>query len=482
MKTLLSGVLRAGSTLLLSLTLSTPAHANNVSISDIGLTNAGGGMADIQFTLGWENSWRESWTEAGGTINVTNWDAVWVFAKWRQNGGLWKHVMLAATGHTPAGGTAIDAADNGGGVRPGALVHRDAAGSGTVTCTDMRLRWDFAAAGIPSTDDIDLTVIGVEMVFIPEGAFFLGSGGTETNHFYAAPDTAAPYQVTSEAEITVGDDPGNLKATGGGDNTGPVPAAYPKGYGSFYCMKYEITEGQYVGFLNLLDPGITAAFFPNAAGNSRHTIAAAPTGGFETTAPDRACGHLNAARIAGYLDWAGLRPMTEFEFEKTCRGVKQPWVNEFAWGNTSWTQITGFQGTDGSGTETALPAGANLHQTPSPGGPVRVGIFATATTTREQAGAGYYGVLEMSGNLSELIIGINESSGRSYTGAHGDGDEYNPLPADWPGVTWHGFSPRGGSYTDGTAISRTSDRSQIHQRYYNTPGANRGGRGVRTAP
>ena len=95
--------------------------ANNLSISAVSLIDAGvpgGGKADIQFDMSWENSWHESWTETGGTINVTNWDAVWVFAKYRQNGGLWKHVMLTATGHTPSGGTVIDVADDGGrGVR-----------------------------------------------------------------------------------------------------------------------------------------------------------------------------------------------------------------------------------------------------------------------------------------------------------------------------------------------------------------------------
>jgi hypothetical protein len=190
-------------------------------------------------------------------------------------------------GNTATGGTAIDVADDGGGRRLGALVHRTANGSGTVTCANMKLHWDLAAADIPSPDDIDLTVMGVEIVYIPEGAFYLGSGGTESNHFYAAPDTTAPFLVTGEAEIAVGDDPGNLQATGA-LNGGPIPADYPKGFAAFYCMKYEITEGQYVDFLNLLDPGISAGFFPNNTGNLSHTIAAAAGGGFETAAPDRA--------------------------------------------------------------------------------------------------------------------------------------------------------------------------------------------------
>jgi hypothetical protein len=65
--------------------------ANNLSITDVTLSNPSGGQADVQFTMSWDNSWHEIWTESGGTIAVTNWDAVWVFAKYRQNGGLWQH-------------------------------------------------------------------------------------------------------------------------------------------------------------------------------------------------------------------------------------------------------------------------------------------------------------------------------------------------------------------------------------------------------
>ncbi len=31
-----------------------------------------------------------------------------------------------------------------------------------------------------------------------------------------------------------------------------LPAAFPKGYAAFYIMKYEISQEQYVGFLNKL--------------------------------------------------------------------------------------------------------------------------------------------------------------------------------------------------------------------------------------
>ena len=44
-------------------------HANNLSIGDITLVDTDGGEADIQFTMSWGNSSRETWTETGDKIS-----------------------------------------------------------------------------------------------------------------------------------------------------------------------------------------------------------------------------------------------------------------------------------------------------------------------------------------------------------------------------------------------------------------------------
>ena len=41
------------------------------------------------------------------------------------------------------------------------------------------------------------------------------------------------------------------------------------------------------------------------------------------------------ADCATYADWAGLRPMTELEFEKACRGPLKPVPDEYAWGTAA---------------------------------------------------------------------------------------------------------------------------------------------------
>ena len=70
-------------------------------------------------------------------------------------------------------------------------------------------------------------------------------------------------------------------------------------------------------------------------------------------------------------------------------------------------------------------------------GPLRGGIYATATSTRVQSGATYFGIMEMSGNLSERSITLRNAAGRSYRGHHGDGILWSTGDGNvdyWPGI------------------------------------------------
>jgi len=288
--------------------------------------------------------------------------------------------------------------------------------------------------------------------------------------------------VSNEGEIVVGTATGNLYWAGSGAWT--IPADYPVGYQAFYCMKYEITQGQYADFLNMLDPPVAATYFPNLYNASRHTITYT-NDEYTADAPDRACNYIDNERIYVYLDWAGLRPMSELEFEKLCRGVRAPLANEYVWGTTAYLAQTNQAGTDGSGTETATPTNANVHiNTAAFNGPVRAGVFARADSTRELAGAGYYGVLDLGGNMLELVININVVNGRNFTDTYGDGSEYTARPATWPWPT--SSTPvggRGGHVGGSAGLLRTSDRATVATAWlYLTAHGYYGGRGVRTAP
>jgi hypothetical protein len=49
-------------------------------------------------------------------------------------------------------------------------------------------------------------------------------------------------------------------------------------------------------------------------------------------------------------------------------------------------------------------------------GPLRCGFAATPFTNKIQAGASYYGIMEMAGNLTERCISAGSPEGRAYTG------------------------------------------------------------------
>ncbi len=120
-------------------------------------------------------------------------------------------------------------------------------------------------------------------------------------------------------------------------------------------------------------------------------------------------------------------------------------------------------------------------------GPCRVGIFAgnVGNSGRISSGATYYGIMEMSGNVSEQPVTLANVDGRAFTGNHGNGQltaSANADVATWPSATASGVGSRGSSWSQGgTLYIRISDRTDAA-----TPNTGRlasaGGRGVRSAP
>ena len=523
------------------------SQANNLSISNVYLTgqNTTDDYTLVQFDISWDNSWRM-------TTGPSNWDAAWIFIKYRIGSGEWAHAWLSNANHTVPDGTTLDvglldpasayhATTNPG---LGVFIYRSANGTGTFTNTGVQLAWNYGNNGLADDDVVDVQVFAIEMAYIPQGSFYVGDGTSNdiTGQLTDYNSTNA-YQITSENSITLGgSSSGNMRNNNAaGMNTADdfnntttqsLPTNFPKGYDAFYCMKYEISQGQYTDFLNTLNrtqqnartstdlaSGITSVtnryVMSNTTSVSRRicircneTVHATDpinfycdylgygSGGYSSDGRWIACGSLSWADLAAYLDWAGLRPMTELEFEKACRGTLSAVADEFAWGETTVQNIS--YGTINGGTDLenisgnyGLTVGNSHYENTNAGsgewmGLWRVGIFAgngQANNVRRRSGAGYYGNMEMSGNAWERPVNIGTSEGRAFTGKHGNGllnasGEANVT--NWPGSDAVGTGHRGSSYVSTSQTLRISDRNYTNLDYTARPG-NRGGRGVRSA-
>jgi formylglycine-generating enzyme required for sulfatase activity len=479
--------------LVLIATLSVPGYANHIVVGTPTITeqNTADDYAKVQFDLSWDNSFRDD----------INWDAAWVFVKYKEIGGEWHHAWLNTTtgNHTIPGDYTCSVGLTGGNGM-GVFIHRSSNGSGNTNLTDVQLRWEYGANGLTDEAAFTVKVFAVEMVYIPEGAFYVGDADKDqTNCFYEY-GTIGPYQITSEGAINISQTNGYLWALHDIE-TSTLPADFPKGYAAFYCMKYEISQGQYADFLNTLTATQDGTRFPNENGNYRHTISGTQ-GSHTASVPDRACNYLSWMDGAAYGDWAGLRPMTELEFEKVCRGTQAVVDDEYAWGNaniagSAYTLSNDGQYNEAIATNYASDPTGNASLSPTDGsinGPLRCGIFATGSSSRAEAGASYYGVMEMSGNLWERPVTVGNGDGRGFTGTHGDGalsddgsSDGNATNSDWPGYSGGevtgaaGAGFRGGHFYYHAALGRVSDRLDANYTNESRDGTF-GFRCVRSAP
>ncbi|WP_044210670.1 SUMF1/EgtB/PvdO family nonheme iron enzyme [Flammeovirga sp. OC4] len=477
-------------------------EANNLQITVNGLTNKSTSNKTVQIDVDvtWDNSWRVSSAQ-------NNWDAVWLFVKFRNtNNDYWQHATLSyGNGHTvTGGGTAESDDDTGTGFSKGVFVYSNAAKTQSTANYNVLLEWQYGEDAQGDDDTFEVIVYGIEMVYVPQGRYSLGTGGNESFSFFMYYGDInirnKPYVVTSEDAITVGTEYGNLcyvntSSNAGTYRDGDLNASFPKGYQGFYCMKYEITQGQYVDFLNSLTSDqvgnnnrVTAWY-----GTNRNTISESG-GTYSADNPNLPLIYSSHFHIYNYLDWACLRPMSELEYEKACRGTLDPVNNEYAWGTTTInTTAYATEGTleNENITSATYAAEGNCTISESNGaitGPTRVGIHATSTSGRAQSGASYYGIMDLTGSAYEVVVGISLEEGRNFDGSHGDGllDNFGYYSqSGWPQMTVGDVGGlRGGSFNTTEDHGIVSVRKLMGESY-DTATSSRdfvGGRGVRTAP
>ena len=485
----------------IQLVISNFMFANNIAVTNSSIVNQNTALnyTHVKFDISWDNSWRTSTLES-------NWDAAYVFVKYRiPPMNTWYHATLnyvdgtaVNDGNTEPAGATINTTSDG----KGAFLYRSANGIGNVSYTGAQLRWDYGADGLTDEDSVEICVMAIEMVYVPQGAFFAGDGSIILEGQFEDGTSGNPLQITSEAALTLGG--GAAGSLGNNNRTGmlnavyedfndvstqTLPAAFPKGFNAFYCMKYEITQGQYTDFLNKLNLTQATARYMAAYNTANQSITGTHPN-FAADAPDRALMYVNVQDALAYLDWSGLRPMTELEYEKACRGTRPVTQDEYAWGDVSIHAAAYTLTNSGLPNETINDidgVGNAIYVSTRPAvRPLRVGAIAAsqAVANRVESGGSYYGIMEMSGNQWEFAVTVGRAEGRVFDGNHGDGyvsSTGNNDVTNWTTSVW-GLGVRGGGFAHGATYLRISSRYIGH---YNNPNLTRttwyGGRGVRTA-
>ena len=446
--------------------LAGPARANDLRVETRRVWRPDGAAAlRVEAALAWKNAWR----------TARNHDAAWLVVKLRGAPNRpWSHagiVSVSAASATPAARCAVSAD------RIGAFCSPAAAHRGDVA---WQLVIDVDTAAVTpaqlSAGTVEALVVGIEMVYIPDGPFTIGDpdpASVENGSFFrsdAEGRHAGIWRVTSEAEIPVGARAGALHYKASeytGDGEGPVPASFPKGTRAFYVMKYEILQGQYADFLNTLHE-YAASFRSPIGGRGYHAERGSITlegGRYVAAAPGRPANFMSWDDGAAFADWAGLRPWTELEFTRAARGPAEPVANDFPWGSASRERLLRRNQPD----DELLQAGDADEST-------------LTDETRDVLGASYYWVMDLAGSVWEKVVTIGHPKGRAFLGTHGDGtlkDFGRATNADWPAGDHDGggYGYRGGGYYErGRPDGPLNPHSRVEQRPYGSWG--QGPRGV----
>lgn len=433
--------------------------STEVTISNVRMVNRTelGLQPYVLFDLSWKNTWH----------NNKNHDAVWIFGKFNNNP--WEHPIIDDQGHSIVKNR-IDNCPN-----PTIEVSKDSIGMWIYLDREYRgnvdikvkMMLDTSSQKIDWRKSKDFKIFGIEMVYIPGGSFTLGDASPQSEKFGTFYQSDAQgkwqgnYTINSEVEIKVGPKKGNLyywseEVLYNGDQQGPIPAEFPKGTQPFYVMKYELTQGQYADFLTQLPENWSSIRNPIGGKNyyeKKGTIFY-KDGKYYAKDPNRPMNYVSFTDGLAFTDWAGLRPITELEYEKACRGPEQPKSGEFVWGTSDYSQLERYVNRDG---QTVLQNGVSEDQ--------------LNDKNRAIFGASYYWIMDLSGSVWEKVITVGNPKGRAFRGTHGDGilDYGNATNIDWPTSDNDkgGFGYRGGGYYDiGTEYSDYNPHSPIGYRYY----------------
>jgi hypothetical protein len=389
--------------------------------------NAANQTIQIQFDLTWGFSWRDS----------INYDAAWVFAKYKGLDGLWRHAKLNESGLQmgQGSGKSIDVSSD----KLGAFVYINSIGSGTFNGDNIQLQWNYGLDGLTNVTGLEVRVFAVEMVYVPEGEFNVAKRFNGGNVLSAQGDNFPVINTRLTPSLTYNDGTTatvRVKGDSGldSDNDGIVDKPdYPTGYRPFYCYKYELTEQQYADFLNCLTPIQISTL--GIAGSS----VTLTNGAYFSSTPNRACENMTAQRALAYADWSGMRPMTILEMNKASYGPYQPIESEFICTSAGCGPSYGVGNTSAAVTN----------------GPVDVGSLDSSSSTRGSSGSSFYGIDDLTGNAVEWVVRLNffpfnSNNGNGILTANGTSDA-------WPDAILYYFDQRNSTYPQGARYVRSAE-------------------------
>ncbi len=411
------------------------AGASELRVEAATVTRTSAGVPRVHTRVAWKNAWR----------NAKNHDAVWLAVKMRTSkGGRWRHARISAAASN-ATNPSIECAPTADQI--GVFCATKQPWRGDVA---FSVQFDVDATQWSERDraaaQVEASVIGLEMVYVPAGPFFIGDpdpASVAQAAFYrsnAQGQHAGLFRVADEKAVQVANTEGALfyqsPTQYTGDQRGPIPSAFPKGTRAMYAMKYEVSQGSYATFLNMIAEDATH-FRANNAGlgyeQNRGTIRKVE-GTFMADSPHRPANWISWDDGMAFADWAGLRPMTEFEFTKIARGPVEPVAGDYPWGSASKARLARVLGSDLDLVRTGAADESQL-----------------SDSTREALGASYWWVMDLAGSVWERVVTAGHSEGRAFRGTHGDGElrSYGiATNIDWPSGDndGGGYGYRGGGH------------------------------------
>ena len=208
---------------LISLFYSSFYYGNYMLIQNVAMTgeNTGAKTVQVQFDISWENSW----------LDEVNFDAAWVFVKYKDTNGDWHHATINTDGYSNGSGTLnqIDVTED----KVGAFFRTRYYGGGNFDADNVQLQWAYGSDGLSDINGIEIRVFAIEMVYVPEGDFNC-SPRINNILLYAPGNNAAVINSRLSPVLTYNGDSLRIKGNAGvdTDNDGYVPCT-PTGDGWF---------------------------------------------------------------------------------------------------------------------------------------------------------------------------------------------------------------------------------------------------------